>query len=59
MKREKERKEHLYLRNSKVMDSDQSSPYRLLIERYLYAAGGGHGKEKEKGKIDISQEKGE
>lgn len=39
-------KEHLYLRNSKVMDSDQSSPNRLLIERYLKAAGGGRGRRK-------------
>ncbi len=46
MKRENERKEHLYLRNGKVMDSDQSSPNRLLIERYLYAAGGGTGRRK-------------
>ena len=59
MKRGNERKEHLYLRDSKVMDSDQSSPDRLLIERYLSAAGGGTGRRKTQEEMDISQEKGE
>lgn len=40
--------EHLYLRDSKVMDSDQSSPNRLLVERNLQAAGGGTEGERER-----------
>lgn len=44
------------MRDSKVMDGNQSSPDLLLIVRNLQAAGGGRRKEKEKGKMDISQE---
>lgn len=43
----KERREHLYLRDSKVMDGNQSAPDLLRIVRNLYAAGWGKTEEKE------------
>lgn len=45
-----ERRGHLYLRDSKVMDSNQSSPNLLLIERNLQAARGGTGRRKREAK---------
>lgn len=45
-----ERRGHLYLRDSKVMDSNQSSPNLLLIERNLQAARGGTGRRKRQAK---------
>lgn len=45
-----ERRGHLYSRDSKVMDSNQSSPNLLLIERNLQAARRGRGRRKREAK---------